>query len=122
MATVGNDKSPKGVDEQMYSEVITLPVISGPIAGEDIDNTSQFRYHYFQLHITALSSDMVMRVEGTMAEAGGWFNVSDAGTDTTYDATGTYLLSTTRGLRLKKIRLRCVSGAGTLQGYYRGGN
>lgn len=120
--TAKTDVSPKVVDENMYSEIIELDTLTGINSGEEILNIAQFRYHYFQLRITNISGSLVVRPLGTLDESLSWFNIANDGLDITYTANGTYLLSTTRGLRLKKLRLDFISGSGTLETRYRGGN
>lgn len=121
MAEVKTDVSPKTVDNNMYSEVETFVSNAGNDVIGSIENADNFRYHYFEFNISGISGTVVMRVEGTLS-GNGWFNLSADGTDSSYTSNGTYLLSTTRGVRCKNIRLRKVSGTGTIQAYYRGGN
>jgi hypothetical protein len=121
MAEAKVDASPKTVDENMYSSVLTFTENAGNDVIGSVENADQFRYHYFEFKITGISGTVVMRVEGTISGEG-WFNVAGDGLDTSYTANGTYLLSSTRGLRCKNVRLRKVSGTGTIQAYYRGGN
>jgi hypothetical protein len=121
MAEATVDISPKVTDENMYSSVLTYASNSGNDVIGSVENADQFQYHYFEFNISGISGTVVMRVEGTLS-GNGWFNLSADDTDTSYTTNGTYLLSSTRGLRCKNVRLRKVSGTGTIQAYYRGGN
>lgn len=122
MATAGNDKSPKVNDANMYSEVIELATLTTKQVGEEVENTSQFKFHYFEIKITGLTANVVIRPEGTMSD-NGFGVITDDGLDVTFTEDGIFFIDTTRGLRLVKTRLNWVSGAATtVETSYRGGN
>ena len=113
------ESGPVVIDERMYSNVVAFKNVLDA-AGEvvEINNADQFHYHYFQCNVT---DAVVLRVEGTL-DGDNWFNMDSDNTDTTIAAIGTYLIDTTRGIRPVKIRLKYVSGTGSVTPFYRGGN
>jgi hypothetical protein len=121
MAEVKTDVSPKIVDAPMYSNTLALTPVSSPQTMDDIPNADSFQYHYWQIQISGISGTVVIRAEGSL-NGTNFFNLAADGSDTSYTANGTYLLSSTRGIRAKIVRLNFVSGTGTITAFYRGGN
>jgi len=121
MSEVANNVGPLAVDAKLYSDTLALSEFSDNVPSDDIENASHFKYHYFQLYITNYSGSLVVRVEGTMGD-GRWFNLDSNNADTSYTANGTYLLDSTRAVRCQKVRLKKISGTGTINATYRGGN
>ena len=118
---VKNDISPKVIDANLFSQVVSLTALSSPQAGEAITNAAQFRYHYWEIIITGFSTDVVLRPEGTLS--GSFGTIADDGKDITLTADGIFFIDTTRGRRFSKVRLTWVSGAATSVAIsYRGGN
>ena len=124
MATnLKKDISPKVIDENMFSEVVTGATLTGPNPGETIDNAAQFRYHYWQVDIAGLSTNLVVRPEGSIDTTNAFATLAADGADIEYTADGSYWVTTTRGIRASRVRLRVVSGADTsITIKYRGGN
>ena len=117
------DFSPKTVDENMFSQVISGTTLTGANPGETITNAAQYRYHYWQVTIAGLSTNVLVRPEGSIDESGAFATLAADGADIEYTADGSYWVTTTRGVRASRVRLRVVSGAATSIGIkYRGGN
>ncbi len=121
MSEVPNNVGPLAVDAKLYSGELALSPLSADVPGDDIENASHFKYHYFQLDVSSYSGSLVVRVEGTL-NGTLWFNLDSGNADTSYTDDGTYLLDSTRGVRCKKVRLRKISGTGTINATYKGGN
>ena len=121
MSEVANNVGPLAVDAKLYSDTLALSEFSDNVPSDDIENASHFKYHYFQIAVTNYSGSLVVRAEGTLG-GGRWFNLDSGNANTSYTADGAYCLDTTRGLRCQKVRLKKVSGTGTLNVIYRGGN
>jgi len=120
--TLKNDISSKVIDANLYSEVATLPNMTGPNPGEIIENAAQFAYHYWQVKIVGAAGTIALRPEASL-DGDGFATMAADGNDLEYDADGVYLITTTRGIRAKEVRLEWVSGAATrIEVKYRGGN
>ena len=121
--TLKNDISPKEIDGNMYSEVATLPEMVGQNMGHIIDNASQFRYHYWKIKVKGTVTDLTLRPEGSL-DGDGFATMAADGEDLVYTAPGIYLITTTRGIRARQVRLEWVSGTATdgVEVKYRGGN
>ena len=106
----------------MFSDTVTMTALTIPQVGDDILNASQFKYHCFEIHITALTTNVVMRMEGSISGAG-YGNLASDGLNTTYTASGIYFLFNTQPRIVNAARLNWISGAATsIQVYYKGGN
>ncbi len=64
----------------------------------------------FQIVVAAINTSVTVRVEGSLDNSS-WFNLDDAGVDTTYNANGTYQLSKS-GVKVKYVRFTFVSEVG----------
>jgi len=121
--TLKNDISPKNIDEQMYSEVVTAPSVASANPGHTIENAAHFRYHYWQVDVAGLSTAVVVRPEGSIESTGAFATLAADGEDITIEADGSFWITTTRGVRASRVRLEIVSGAATtISVKYRGGN
>jgi hypothetical protein len=64
----------------------------------------------FQILIATIDTSVTVRVEGSMDNTN-WFNMNDAGVDTTYTANGTYQLSKSN-VAVEYVRFTFVSEVG----------
>jgi len=83
---------------------ITTPGVTSPI------NTYDVLDHTFQIKTSSVSTNVIVRAEGSL-DGTNYFNMNDDATDTTYTADGTYLLHKF-DFKTKFVRLRMVSESG----------
>lgn len=125
MPTVKSDLvSPLAADAKMYSEVVTCQTMTAPIAGDIIENAAQFKYHYWQVVISGNSGTVSLLPECSL-DGDGWAAMTSDGDTIDYsgtDANGIKLITSTRGVRASKVRLKFVSGSATITVKYRGAN
>jgi len=116
-----NDLSSKVVDANLYSQVAELPTMTGPNPGEIINNAAQFQYHYWQILIKDIVGTLKLRPEASL-DGDGFATLTADGNDLEYTENGQHLITTTRGIRAKQVRLEFVEGDATVEVKYRGGN